>query len=514
MEYGRKWDGTPNHAMNLIEAERRNVEKLDGDFYSNITPDQKSHFKESGILEADCLICHMRNYRFGARNQQINMKNYRWAATAGAGMGKIVGAIFSFSDPDAPPGSKDFMRGTWNLSKRPLVSYSWNDRNLFARDGRFRGAVISKDVVTKNCLQCHQGPDAKKVGWKHAPQYDAHLKAGLRCTDCHGLVGSTDKERLRHQIAKGWHPLGSVRDDLDGVDMKTCIRCHLENQYVKTRPGMPDKVKNPTKKHKEKFTDVMFHIDMISCAACHSTQQPGMSGYLLDMAMGKQIWYTAATLESITWPGDFGMNAPSPWEPWIIRYDARNYLGEQYIPAVPKIAQWFGEKMDNGEIRPIILKYVAQAFGKLPDKQFVQVKDVEGKTVKKPTIVKPEHIKFMITALASMGFRNVVFVSDKIYELKGNDLNSYEDHFTAHPHNFPVHHNIVEIDKHKTYGAQGKPKGCRDCHSNESLFFNKMLIRNVGGFLAEDYPVPKKPHAEPQMHDWGFEKVLIPDEIK
>ncbi|MGC9325869.1 MAG: hypothetical protein ACP5G0_14095, partial [Desulfomonilia bacterium] len=317
-----------------------------------------------------------------------------------------------------------------------------------------------------------------------------------------------------HQIAKGWHPLGSVRDDLDGVDMKTCIGCHLEGQYVKTRPGMPDEVKDPTKKHEEKFPDVMFHIDMISCATCHSTQQPGMSGYLLDMAMGKQIWYTAATLESITWSDDFGLEAPRPWEPWVIRYDARNDLGEQYIPAVPKVAQWFGEKMDNWEIRPIILKYVAQAFEKLPDKQFVQVTDVMGKTVKKPTIVKPEHIKAMIITLTDMGFRNVVFVSDKIYELTGNEVTSYEDHITAHPHNFPVHHNIVEIEKQKTYGSQGKPEGCRDCHADSSVFFTKMIIRNVGGFLAEDYPVPKEPHAEPQMYDWGFEKVPVPDEIR
>lgn len=514
MEFGRKWDGTADLSMNLIHGELRNTDLLDGDYCSNITPDKKSHFKESGVLEADCLICHMNGYNFGPRNQQINQRNFRWAATVGAGLGKVKGAIFSFKDPDAPPGSPDFMAGAWNFSERPRVQYLWDDRNLFAREGRLRGSIISEEVLTANCLQCHKGPDEKKVGWKHAPDYDAHLKAGLGCTDCHDLVGSTQRERLEHQIAKGWHPLGSVRDDLDGVGMKTCYNCHLEGQYTATRDTMPAEAKDPTKKHEEKFPDVMFHFDMISCATCHSTKQPAMSGYLLDMSMGKQVWYTAATLETITWSDDFGKTAPQPWEPWITRFDAFNGLGEQYIPVVPKVAQWFGEKMDNQEIRPIILKYVAKAYSGLSQKTSVQVKNTDGKTVKKPTIATTEQIKDMILALTDMGFSNVVFVSDEIYELKDDKIVSYHDPFTAHPHNFPVHHNIVEIELQKTYGAKGNPDGCKDCHAEDSIFFTKKLITNVGRFLVEDYPVADKPNAEPQMENWGFKEVPIPDEIK
>ena len=513
MEYGRKWDGTPDHSMNLIEGERRAVNPLDGDYSSNLTPDGKSHFKESGVVEADCLLCHMKGYSFGARNQQINRKNYRWAATAGAGLGNIKGAIFTFADKDAGPGSKEFLTGTWNFSDRPVVNYNWDNRNLFTRSGRLRGEAIAKEVETKSCLQCHRGPDAKKVGWVHKPEFDAHFKAGLWCTDCHNLVGETEKERLQHQIAKGWHPLGSVRNDLDGVGMKTCAACHLEGKYRATRPGMPDEAKDPTKVHEERFPDVMFHFDLISCANCHSTRQPAMSGYLLDMAMGKQVWYTAGTREAITWSNDFGILTPEPWAPWITRYDARNGLGEQYIPVVPKIAQWFGEKTDHMEVRPIILKYVKKAYGALSAPTLAAVKDVTGKAVKRPTIATDAQIKEMIESLTEMGFHNVVFVSDKIYELKDGTVVSYEDHLTAHPHNFPVHHNIVPIDRDVTYGSRGKPDGCYDCHSDTSTFFTRMLVRNPGRFLVEDYPTPKEPNAEPQMYQWGFKEVPIPDEI-
>ncbi|MBN2284042.1 MAG: hypothetical protein JXO48_09150 [Deltaproteobacteria bacterium] len=513
MEYGRKWNGTADYSMNLVEGERRSVNPLDGDYSSNLSPDGKSHFKESGVIEGDCLLCHTKTYSFGARNQQINARNYRWAATAGAGLGKIEGAIFTYKDPDAVPGSKDFMVGTWNFSDRPIVSYHWEDRNIFDRSGRLNGSIISKTVATKNCLQCHKGPDEKKVGWVHKPEFDAHVKAGFQCTDCHGLVGTSGKERLEHQIAKGWHPLGSVRNDLDGMGMKTCAACHLEGKYRPTRPGMPEKAKNPSAVHQEKFPGAMFHFDMISCANCHSTRQPALSGYLLDMAMGKQVWYTAATLETITWSDDFGILAPEPWTPWITRYDARNGLGEQYIPVVSKVAQWFGEKTDMMEVRPIILKYVKKAYDGIPEPTLAAVRDVNGNAVKRPTIATDDTIKAMIEALTEMGFSNVVFVSDRIYELKDGVVVSYDDPFTTHPHNFPVHHNIVPVEKRMTYGSKGKPRGCYDCHSDTSVFFTKMIVSNPGRFLTQDYPTPREPNAEPQMYHWGFEEVPVPDEI-
>jgi len=86
LEYGRKADGRADLSMNLIQAEARNKSSHDGDFSSRFTPDGKSHFRESGVLEADCLMCHLPGYRFHERNQQIDRRNYRWAATAGAGL--------------------------------------------------------------------------------------------------------------------------------------------------------------------------------------------------------------------------------------------------------------------------------------------------------------------------------------------------------------------------------------------------------------------------------------------
>ncbi len=465
-------------------------------------------------MEADCLLCHKQDYSFGARIQQINAKNYRWAATAGAGMGKVNGAVFTYADPAAGAASPDFMKGTWNFETRPTVAYNWTDRSIFGRDGRIRGAVISKEVLPANCRQCHAGPDAKKVGWVHLPEYDAHAKGGLRCTDCHGLAGSTDRERLQHNIAKGWHPLGSVRDDLDGRDMRTCYGCHLEGKYVQTRSDMPKKAKDPTLKHQEKFPDVMFHLDMIACATCHSTKQPAESGYLIDMSMGNQIWYTAASLETIVWSSDFGKPAPVPWQPWVTLFDARNGLGAQYIPQVPKVTQWFGEKMPNMEVRPITLKYVKKAYARLENPTTVEVMRTDGKKVKRPTLYRPEDILRMIAILTEMGFENVVYVADKVYESMDGKLKGYKDPLVAHAHTFPVHHNVVPVEQKATLGAGGKPNGCYDCHASGATFFTKMEVQNIGRFLVEDYPVAREPNSMPQMHHWGFKSVPVPEDLE
>ncbi|MBN1350452.1 hypothetical protein JXJ21_13640 [candidate division KSB1 bacterium] len=494
--------------MKLIEAEQRNQDELDGDFYSHYTPDNKSHFMESGILEADCMICHKRNYNFGDRIEQIISRNYKWAATAGAGIGKIEGKIFEYSDMNTRPDSPDFWNGNWNFEKRPVVAYNWQDRSIFTDAGKLRGPMITKFVSSENCLQCHKGPDSKKVGWIHSAEYDVHVKAGFECIDCHPLVGNTKKQRLQHQIAKGWHPSGSVRDDLDGKGMRTCQSCHIEGKYKPTRAGLPAVAKNPSERHVEKYEDVEFHFDIISCEGCHAVRQPAKGGYLIDMSTGSQVWYTASALETIVWSGDFALPAQKRWEPWLLKYDVGSGEGEKYISYVPKIAQWFGQKFGAGEIRPIRLEWVKSAYEQVDSKiTTVKVNRVDGKTVARSTVATDNDISLMLHQLQKHGFPNAVFVREKVYELLNGKLFSYEDLHATHAHIFPVHHNIVPISDEATYGHDGIPSGCADCHSKTAPFFTKMIIKNPGGFLKYSYPNPKEPYAIPLYKEFQLEEV-------
>jgi len=495
LEYGRDAQGKADRSLTLIQAEARSKNSLDGDFSSHDAPDGKSHFRESGVVEADCLICHQAGYRMDDRNEQLGRRNYRWAATAGAGLGTITGAVFSYADPAAGPGHARFSAGAWNLSRRPATAYAWSNRGLFGPDGRLKGLLIRKTVGSKNCLQCHGESDAKNTGALHTTEHDAHVKAGLICTDCHGLIGKSRDERIRHQIAKGRSPVLTLRDDLDGVGMKTCAGCHVRGEYRPGRAGMPKEAKNPLTTHARRFPQATFHTYIIACNGCHANARPTRAMVLLDMSAGREAGYTADHLEGVRTSADYGKPVAKPWTPWMMREMI-------YAPAVPKGMQWFGEKMPNGAIRPIPLRYVQKAATAFEGLTTVEANLPGGAKEKRRTVVSDRDIAGMTDRLVKMGFRDVVLISDQIYEWnKGKIVSRPLADKSVY---YPIDHGVVPLAGKPAYGGKGKPEGCMDCHKDNADFFSKMEIKNIRGFMKNDYPSLKEPNTMPQFKSWGL----------
>jgi hypothetical protein len=370
-----------------------------------------------------------------------------------------------------------------------------------------RGGLISKSVGSVNCLHCHAEADAKNTGSIHDARFDAHTAAQFQCTDCHGLVGSNPSERLKHQIAKGWSPHNTVRDDLDGVGMKTCLTCHIEGGYAAARKGMPGAARNPAAAHAKKFSGVTFHTFIVQCAGCHAVLQPAKGMYLLDMSVGNETGYTADALERVLWPDDYAALSAEPWKPWFVRTRTGKDRQERYVPHVPKVFQWFGEKMANAEIRPIGLHEVRRAVRDVRGVTSLSVNRTDGRTVKQPSVVSEEDIQGMIRVLTNRGFRNVVYVSDRVYAVNKEKLVAYNRPVLAHEKPYTVEHNIAPVAKRTTYGNRGNPDGCMNCHADDASFFTKLRIRNIRGFLKDDYPAVREPHAQPQMLDWGMSVV-------
>jgi len=505
MEYGRDAQGRADLSRNLIAGESLNRSGFDGDYSSLWTPDRKSRFRESGVVEADCLLCHKPDYLFQDRNEQLNRRNYRWAATAGAGLGRISGAIFTYARPGAGPEDAGFREGTWNLAKRPVTAYQWSNRRLFTPEGRLRGQLIRKNVADRNCLQCHGDGEAKNTGGRHDPAFDAHLRAGMACTDCHPLAGKSAGERLRHQIAKGRSTLNTVRDDLDGTGMKTCAGCHGGGQYRASRPGMPRTARNPQAVHLARFAKASFHTYLIGCNGCHSVAQPGRGMLVLDMSAGRETGYTADNLEGVRRLSDYEAPANAPWAPWLARYAKQRDASEQYQPVVPKHLQWFGERQPSGEIRPIPLRYVEQAAKTLPELTTLTVKLPGDGAGKRSTAVRDADITKMIQHLSALGFREVVFVSDRVYQAGSRSLTATP--WPEAPVLYGVEHGVIPLSARKAYGTRGPGAGCGDCHGDATAFFNKMTIKNIRGLLKDDYPARKEPNAVPQYESWGLKGV-------
>jgi len=504
LEYGRKADGRRDLSKNLIQGEREKPPALDGDYTSRLTPDGKSHFRESGVVEGDCLMCHLKGYRLDRRNDQLARRNYRWAATAGAGLGEVRGAVFTpagseVSAETEPP------KGDWNFVRRPVVQYSWDNRKLFTSQGKFRGsALISKSVETDNCTQCHRPMDGQKSGTLYLPAGDLHLKAGLRCTDCHTLAGRTQNERLRHHIGKGWSPTSTARNDLDGAGMKTCASCHLEDQYRPTRAGMPKEAKNPDNIHRSLFHKATFHFYLLHCSTCHAPERKSRSVYLADYSKGRPAWYSTDKAALITRAEDMKQFTPELWQPWMDRHVRVKGDGERYVPAVPKVRQWFGEMLSEGIVKPIGLESVRRAAAAQKKLTTVEVVTLKGEKVKQTTVATEEDIRIMIQALTSMGYRNVVFVADQLYEMKKDKIQGRPAPALTRAVMFPIYHGNMPVSAKKTLGQKGNKDGCTDCHADNAPFFTKLKVRGVGKFLKDSYPTPKEPIAEPQMADWGL----------
>jgi hypothetical protein len=505
LEYGRQADGRRDLSKNLIQGERQKAQPLDGDYTSRYTPDGKSHFRESGVVEGDCLLCHLKGYRLESRNDQLSRRNYRWAATAGAGLGEIRGAVFTPAKSDAAMESEASPGGEWNFTRRPVVQYAWDNRKLFTPQGKFKGSsVISKSVETNSCTRCHRVMDGQKSGTLYIPESDLHLKSGLRCTDCHTLAGRTQTERLRHQIGKGWSATSTARRNLNGAGMRTCAGCHLEGQYKPTRQEMPKTAKNPDNIHRALFNKAVFHFYLIECSTCHVPDRNSRSLYLVDGSTGRQAWYSTDKAALATRAENPSLPAAELWKPWINRYQRAWGDGERYVPAVPKVPQWFGELLPQGSVRPIGDEYVRQAASGRKKLTPVEVVTLGGQKVTQTTVATEEDILLMIRALTAMGFKNVVFVADQIYELRKDKIQSRSAPSETRAVMYSIYHGAVPVSDKKTLGWKGGTDGCMDCHSDTSPFFMKLKVRNVGKFLKENYPVPKEPNAEPQMAEWGL----------
>lgn len=478
--------GYPPSTLNYLEGEKQKPGVYDPNFKSRLTPDSRSHFRTSGVLEADCLMCHMEGYDLERRNAQIRARNYRWAATAGAGLGEILGQVFSPGDAG----------GVWNFSSRPVVKYNW-DSVSFTEEGKLSGKAVNVSVSSRACLQCHGEAQAFNTGTLHRSEDSAHEGTGFVCTDCHGLATDIPGGRLSHRIGRD-----ASAGNAQTTGMKSCADCHLGGLYSRTRKEMPEKAPNALLTHADIFYNASFHLRLLSCTACHVTSQPARGAYLLDLSIGKTFWYTADNMDAITDPEEAANAARKPWKPWIAVVDLMGILGERYVPAALHTAQFFGERGPGGEISPIELPAVSRAFQHAKGITTVKVRNPAGKEVPRATVATKADIEIMLKAFEQLGRPGAVFVSDKIYEFKEGKLTTSDLPFNTTVE-MPLWHNITPIAKKQTLGAAG----CTDCHDKTSLFFTKLKVKNVGGFLKEDYPNPKKPNAAQQMRDWGYKRV-------
>jgi len=449
---------------------------LDGDYY-------KARWSETGVIEADCLLCHMPEYDLKKRNAELASLNFRWAATAGAGFGKAQGKV--------------------NAGEQPTISY---DKSKFDAEGNIL-AHIAPEPRNETCLGCHLKPGWKKRGAAFSARTDVHMAAGLRCVDCHAAGSRAADPRIRgrevHQFGKGDDPSGWVRNDLDNT-VRSCEDCHLEgwgNSPRAAHAWLPP-----------------LHMEKIACQTCHIPSRAVKSALVQASDVynpapritppPKHIW-AFYDQEMAFWNhyGELELFTANDEPTNITRPTLIRYKGKIY-PANRVHSAWVGfEEEGKPGLNQLFMKDFFQMWtqhradpqNKYPE--LAKVTDDNGDGIIE--VNRAEEIDALLAAtrahLAATAFpmegRRLVWVSDsRAYysSSESRDLPHEEYEATAYASVHKFSHDVAPA--RAALGAGG----CKDCHSGDSRFF-------FGAVLERPFDSSGKPVWTTQSAALGYD---------
>lgn len=296
----------------------------------DVTPD--SRWSVSGKLEVNCLGCHNASRKQNPSEwaKQVLRENFRWAATAAAGLGEVGGMASR-------------LRPTWDLfdgpnlddsewAVAPFVKY---DRTLF--DSKHKAFL---DIAAKpddaRCLACHSVAPAD--GRKFDFERDVHSAAGIACVACH-------RHDVSHAMVRGYE--GEARDNaaLLSEDF-TCRACHLGGETAKGDKIASGRLGAPYPLHKG-FPAV--HMDRLTCTVCHSGPMPAKETTRVRTARANRL--------GIFGVADWATDLPAVQEPVYLR--AANGKLTPHRLAWP--AYWGAVK--DGTLNPLAPDKVLAAAG-------------------------------------------------------------------------------------------------------------------------------------------------------
>jgi len=464
-----RWMADP--ASGLISGGENN---FDGDYY-------KARWTESGVLEADCLLCHLPGYRMAERNKQLSALNYRWAATAGSGLATVSGSV----DKGEPV----------------MVTY---DKTKFNPDGTISPNIV-REPRDETCLACHAQPGWKKRGANFRARTDVHVRAGLKCVDCHPAGQSADDPRIRgkecHEIGKGDDPGGLVRDDLDNT-ARDCANCHANGRFGA-----------PVAKHRWLPP---LHLDAIACQTCHVPERlvkpiqfqasdvfnPGTK----IPSKGKYLWTFYGP--EMAYRNHYGYlvmmgyddKPTEPFKPFLARYKGKIYPVNRVHTAWPGIEMEGKPGLMQPKMSDIYKMWTDHLKDPLQYPDLAKITDDNNDGVIE--INRPEEIEALIASVTRLlseskypmiGKRVVWVMNDRLYS-SGTQYRTIPKYdWEASPYG------NVHKYSHDVYPARSAlgVNGCTDCHHPKSEFFFASVVKYP--FDAQARPI-----REPQYRILGM----------
>lgn len=260
-----------------INAWNSFIDQFDEDKDGELGEVLPQDYSQTGVLEMDCLMCHLEGYSWEARKDAIRSGKFDASRVVGAGIGEAVSGTTVNYFPDSIEPYYSSSRG-WTIRMTSMV----RDRIL--------------PTVSDNCASCHadmHAVDWKKRGDSWNVPYEADVHGAIGCLGCHERTDGADmiststhpapanwtgqaNTALGHDPAKGNAPYSSLWNNNDNIAAKGCAGCH-SGAPVTSNYGAVD----PTARHAALgLTSTILqtgrngvanasHIDIIDCSGCH-----------------------------------------------------------------------------------------------------------------------------------------------------------------------------------------------------------------------------------------------------
>lgn len=410
---GLEYDREGNRYDEYLSENPELRNTLDGDYY-------QSNWDKSGVVEADCFICHMEGYDYDARVEQLTMGNYQWAVVAGSRLGLIEGSVANGDEPS--------------------VTYN---RRFFNEDGSL-SLKMSWPPPDDNCIFCHGQTDSRKRGfsWNDIFNPDVHNGQDISCAACH--PSGPD-----HQFAKGNASSSRVADSLDGT-IKTCEECHMEGYLGATVP-----------RHSKIRPS---HLKVIACESCHIPKLHRSTIQGIESTTGEQVFYFNP-------PEATSFGEKAEWKPAYERW-----VGNKIYPFNSMVVIWWGNLVDS-IVYPLWLKEQGKGWELFSDK----VTDDNDDGI--PEVNRKEEIIAGLHAYAESLKDNkrftqihpVLVKGGKVYHLDEQGNLAELDYGTPECVNYSISHNVAPA--REALGANG----CQDCHAKDAHFFKGDRVYDLYG---------------------------------
>lgn len=408
--------------------------------------DDQARFRIGGALEIDCMVCHGRGSSWSHERwaKAVDAQLFAWAP------GIALGWLSADGDLKSLPDTVDVSTPEGRASL-PKTVY---DPRHFAPDGRAFFDVV-RTPENGACATCH---GARPVGDGTEPRWlhdgDVHLRAGLRCADCH-------RNGLEHHTVRGFE--GERNPSGVPVDSLTCRGCHTDSTDGHGNvTGRGGRLGAPRAEHRGL---PLVHLEKMSCTACHSGERPSERTHRVQTPLAHALGVPS----QIRTPADL----PAIVEPILARD------GAGVIRPVRRAWPSFWGWLENEVIEPI-----------LPNKAFATVrralrvrKDLAAEIGDGPA-AREKIAAGLIAFQAERTDAIAVFVTGGRAWRIGTDGKTIESfaHSAADAVDWPLAHDVRPA--RDALGAGG----CVDCHAADSKIIHGSIQGH--GLIVDAAHVP------------------------